>query len=381
MAVLQSDGVNHTSDLILRRNGTEGLRLTSSTVQLTSINDGPLAGARNRIINGDMRIDQRNNGASVATGTAFASYFGVDRWGVFVTAANKLTIQQNAGSVTPPLGFSNYIGIISSSAYTVGAGDTLQLYHNVEGFNSADFGWGSASAQAITLSFWVRSSLTGTFGGGLTNQAQNRSYPFTYTISAANTWEQKTLTIPGDTTGTWLTNNLRGITAIWDLGTGANFKGTAGSWSGSNLYSVTGVTSVVATNGATFYITGVQLEAGTVATPFERRSFGQELALCQRYFELLGPGGVGGTSTNPTAQNMGWIFAVPKRANPTIAHLENYVLIEPGNTVYTATSTTIDVVDVSGVTARISVSSTPGTSRLVILYYSNSRAVSVSAEL
>jgi hypothetical protein len=147
------------------------------------------------------------------------------------------------------------------------------------------------------------------------------------------------------------------------------------------LYSVTGVTSVVATNGATFYITGVQLEAGTVATPFERRSFGQELALCQRYFELLGPGGVGGTSTNPTAQNMGWIFAVPKRANPTIAHLENYVLIEPGNTVYTATSTTIDVVDVSGVTARISVSSTPGTSRLVILYYSNSRAVSVSAEL
>jgi hypothetical protein len=266
-----------------------------------------------------MRIDQRNNGGSVGTPTAGASFFGVDRWAVYVSTANKLTMQQNAGSVTPPPGFSNYTGITSSSAYTVGAGETHQLYQNIEGFNCADFGWGGAGAQAITLSFWVRSSLTGVFGGALTNQAQNRSYPFTYTIAAANTWEQKTLTIPGDTTGTWLTNNSRGITAIWDFGTGSNFKGTAGSWSGSNFYSATGATSVVGTNGATFYITGVQLEAGTVATPFERRSYGQELALCQRYYEKSQP--VTFFYTFQIAASIyrgGFRFTVPKRAAPNV---------------------------------------------------------------
>ena len=315
--------------------------LSFTNLQTSSINGGPISGTRNRIINGDMRIDQRNNGASVATGAAGASFFGVDRWAVFVSTANKLTIQQNSGSVTPPPGFSNYIGIISSSAYTAGAGETHQLYQNVEGFNSADFGWGSASAQAITLSFWVRSSLTGTFGGGLTNQAQNRSYPFTYTISAANTWEQKTLTIPGDTTGTWLTNNLRGITAIWDLGTGANFKGTAGSWSGSNFYSATGVTSVIATNGATFYITGVQLEAGTVATPFERRSFGQELALCQRYYQILYTGSWRRYVANVDRDQRQ--MAVSMRANPTLTFSASGSNLNANSSNATSTHLTIDL--------------------------------------
>ena len=243
--------------------------------------EGSLSG-RNRIINGDMRIDQRNAGASVTPATG---NYTLDRWFFSLDQASKLTTQQNAGSVTPPAGFTNYLGVTSSSAYTVGASESFSVRQNIEGFNVSDLGFGTASAQSITLSFWARSSLTGTFGGTLSNSAQDRFYVFSYAISAANTWEYKTVTIAGDTSGTWLTNNGIGIRLLFSLGSGATVSGTAGSW-GSTLYrSATGATSVVGTNGATFYITGVQLEAGSVATPFERRSYGQELSLCQRYYQ------------------------------------------------------------------------------------------------
>jgi hypothetical protein len=128
--------------------------------------------------------------------------------------------------------------------------------------------------------------LTGTFGGALTNSAETRSYPFSYTISAANTWEQKTITVAGDTSGTWLTTNGVGIKVIWGLGVGSTYSGTAGAWAGSAYYSATGATSVIATNGATFYITGVQLEKGSTATSFDYRPYGTELALCQRYYQV-----------------------------------------------------------------------------------------------
>ncbi len=240
---------------------------------------------RNRIINGDMRIDQRNAGASVTPSTA--SYL-VDRWVFNFTQASKFSFQQNAGSVTPPAGFTNYLGATVVSAVSVGAGDVFVLRQKVEGFNVADLGWGAAGAQSVTLSFWVRSSLTGTFGAAFQNSAENRAYPFTYTVSAANTWEQKTVTVAGDTTGTWLTTNGTGILLSFGLGVGTTGSGTAGSWAAANYASATGATSVVGTNGATFYITGVQLEAGTVASPFERRDYGRELMMCQRYFQTLG---------------------------------------------------------------------------------------------
>jgi hypothetical protein len=208
--------------------------------------------------------------------------YTVDRWSCYGSAASKFTVQR---STTAPAGFTNSLLVTSSSAYTVGASEFFFVQQVIEGNNIADLGWGTANAQAVTLSFQVRSSLTGTFGGTISNGATNRVYPFTYTISAANTFETKTITISGDTTGTWSTDTSGGIVVNFNMGAGASVSGTAGAWSGSTLRAPTGATSVVGTNGATFYITGVQLEAGSVASPFERRDYGRELIMCQRYFE------------------------------------------------------------------------------------------------
>jgi hypothetical protein len=241
---------------------------------------------RNRILNGDMRIDQRNAGASVTPANSGADYiYTLDRWRVFSIANSKFSVQQNAASVTPPVGFSNYLGVTSLAATTVGSTDVYVLGQRIEGFNFADMAWGTANAATITLSFWVRSSLTGTFGGALNNSAVNRSYPFTYTISSANTWEQKSITVAGDTSGTWIgSTNGVGCSLQFGLGVGSTNSGTAGAWAGAAYLSATGATSVVGTSGATFYITGVQLEKGTTATSFDYRDYGRELAMCQRYY-------------------------------------------------------------------------------------------------
>jgi len=277
---------------------------------------------KNRIINGDMRIDQRNAGASKATADAT---YTVDRWVYYSDVGSKYTVQQNAGSVTPPAGFSNYVGLTVSSAYsTLGATDYFLFGQPIEGYNIADFAWGTANAKTITLSFWVRSSLTGTFGGAIQNSAQTRSYPFSYTISSANTWEQKTITVAGCTDGVWQSTTSAGIQMFFGLGVGSTFSGTAGAWASANYFSSTGATNVTATNGATFYITGVQLEIGTSATPFERRLYNQELANCQRYclkycgntvFEDVNVNLIGFNGTTA----YGTIFTVvPMRSSPSV---------------------------------------------------------------
>jgi hypothetical protein len=256
-------------------NGTTGIQFPDSSLQAAAASPYVL---KNRIINGAMVIDQRNAGAS---GTASA--YTVDRWNYTGVQASKGTWQQNAGSVAPPDGFSNYLGFTSSSSYSVLTGDTFLFNQAIEGYNIADLNWGTANAQTVTLSFWVRSSLTGTFGGALSNDPA-RSYAFSYTISAANTWEKKSITIVGDQSGTWNKTNSLGVVVRFGLGSGATYSGTAGAWTAGNLVQPTGTVSVVGTNGATFYITGVQLEQNTSATPFERRMITNELQLCQRYY-------------------------------------------------------------------------------------------------
>jgi hypothetical protein len=290
-----------------------------------------------------MVISQRNGTSSVtADGTVG---YTLDRWLAAYSQLSKFTIQQNAGSVTPPAGFTNYLGITSSSAYSVSSSDYFVLQQRIEGFNVSDFNLGTASAASFTLSFWVRSSLTGTFGGTFGADG-TRSYPFTYTISSANTWEQKSITVAGDTSGTWNKTNSIGLTLSLSLGTGTTFSGTAGAWASSNFLSATGATSVVGTNGATFYITGVQLEKGTQATSFEYRQYQQELALCQRYFQKYTGALLSGYNATSGTIFTTLLFPVELRANPTINY-SNFINSNCSNAVTNAVTTKL--LRVSGV--------------------------------
>jgi hypothetical protein len=268
---------------------------------------------RNRIINGDMRIAQRGTGAFTASGD-----FPVDRFQAGNTTDGAFSTQQDSSA---PDGFVNSLKITTTTADgTLTTTQSLTLQHKIEGTNAADLSWGSASAKTVTLSFWVRSSLTGTFGGALVNGALNRSYPFSYSISVADTWEYKTVTVAGDTTGTWLTTVETGIRVYFGLGAGPDRSGTAGAWTGSSVFAPTGAVSIIGTLDATWQITGVQLEAGSVATPFERRPYGTELALCQRYYQRSGGNTVlviQSRWSDGSMNGTGW-FRTSMRASPTV---------------------------------------------------------------
>ena len=267
-------------------------------------------GFKNRIINGCMNIDQRNTALT-------ASGYSVDRWAFNAVQNSKLTVQKSS---IAPAGFTGSLGATSSSAYTPLTSDYFCVQQPIEGVNVSDLGWGTSSAQTVTLSFQVRSSLTGTFGGCILNNNANRSYPFSYTISSANTWTTISITIPGDTTGTWNTDNTVGMYVFFSLGAGATFKGTAGSWSAGNYRSATGTVDLVGTSGATFYITGVQLEKGSVATSFDYRDYGRELQMCQRYYEIGTAYGESSYAVLNSATGNGYTFKVTKRAAPTTTY-------------------------------------------------------------
>ena len=290
---------------------------SSITFEDGSIVSSGSQGFKNKIINGNMTISQRW-GTTANTPVAGVTYT-VDRWHLNLSQSSKVSFQQNAGSISPPVGFKNYIGLTSTSAYSVVSGDYATLRQSIEGFNVADLDWGTANAKSITLSFWVRSSLTGTFGGSINNADYSRSYPFSYTINSANTWEYETITIPGDQSGTWLTDNSTGIHIGIGFGTGSAQVQPAGSWYNGVALGATGQTNVLGTNGATFYVTGVQVEKGSAASAFEQLHYGHILALCQRYYET---GITGAGSRN--ADNYGvypGVFKVTKRANPTVTYV------------------------------------------------------------
>jgi hypothetical protein len=321
-----------TNNLILNPDGS--VNISGGTLSSQS-------GMRNRIINGGMTIDQRNAGAAVTNSGGVAVY-AVDRFAADNATDAVYTVQQVTDA---PSGFISSAKVtVTTADASIGASQTSSFLQAIEGYNLADLGWGTASAQTVTMSFWVKSSLTGTFGGALRGAASTRSYPFTYTISAANTWEQKVITIVGETTGTWNNTNGVGVQVLFGLAMGSTFSGTPGAWASASLRSATGATNILSTLGATWFITGVQLEKGSVATPFEFRSIGQELALCQRYYYKVFPNLVdvgltgygGGVITATTSSSMIGAFPVPMRIRPTALEQSgtaaHYALRQPGAT-------------------------------------------------
>ena len=283
--------------------------------------DGALSN-RNLIINGDMRIDQRYGGGG--PNTVSGGNYSVDRFGMYYSG-NAYSTQQ---STTAPDGFKN------SLLMTV-TGTSTPVYsffgQRIEGLNSAQFGFGTSWAKTVTLSFWVRSSVSGIYSFAITNNNGDRTYAVNYTINSANTWEYKTATIPGDTTGTWLTTNGVGVYIRFNLGSAAARLISEGSWQAVNADGATGSTGAdtwATTSGATFYITGVQLEVGDTATPFEHpRSYGDELARCQRYFYAWNDTNLSdnyhfyspyvSSPPNSSAQ-LGYFFPTTMRANPSM---------------------------------------------------------------
>jgi hypothetical protein len=272
---------------------------------------GVSQGFKNRFINGNMVISQR--------GTTFndpgSNQYTLDRWHFFVSVSGKINASQS--SIAPD-GFINSMLVTSASAYTIGSSDYFQVGQPIEGYNTADWNWGTANAKTVTVSFWVRSSVTGTFSCLLINADASMNFPFNYTISNANTWTYVTQTVTGPTSGTFATNNTTSVELRFAFGIGTNSQnGTAGVWS-SNYWAPGATTSFVGTNGATWYMTGAQIETGSTATSFDYRDYGTELQLCQRYYQTTGS--ITGIGANSSVFQGFVTYGVQMRiVNPTFA--------------------------------------------------------------
>jgi hypothetical protein len=274
-----------TIGLIANNDGTGALQLGgSNAISLDTSLNATMAGYvnapntfgfKNRLINGGMVIDQRNNGAAVTIDSG--ERFIVDRWAT-AEIGNGVLTGQRITDAPSGFSFSQRVTVTTPQTGTLNA----VTRQSIEGFNITDLAWGTAAATPVTLSFWVKSSLTGTFGGAIKNGANNRAYPFSYAIAVADTWEFKTVAITGDVTGTWATDNTAGLTVWFSHGTAST--AAAGVWTTGDIRGVTGQVNLVSTPSATWQIAGAQLEEGSIATSFDFRDYGRELAMCQRYY-------------------------------------------------------------------------------------------------
>jgi hypothetical protein len=308
---------------------------------------GNASSFKNRIINGNMAIAQRGTTAfTQTTGTTYS----LDRWAIYGSGGSQFTVQQLTS--TPPAGYKNYLGVVNSATpVTPTATQEWDVFQYIEGYNIADLGWGAAGAQSVTVSFWVRSSVTGAFGASLLNYNSTRTFPFNYTINVANTWEQKTFTVAGDTTGTWNTNNTTGLGILFSMGAGATKSGPANAWAGANYTQPTGSVALISTASATWQVTGVQLEVGTVATSFDFRSIGTELALCQRYLPFIAGGG--SLFTGQCFSSTNTLIAIPFKVIPRVAPTGVTVTNATSSSIYNAVGSGIAVATTTYVIAGL----------------------------
>jgi len=364
----------------LGTNAVSNTKIAAGAVEQYFADTGYNAQFRNRIINGDMRIDQRNNGASISVGSS--PLYAVDRFESRVAQGSGHTGQRVS---TAPVGFNNSLKITIGTGASPTAGQNTFINQQIEGFNFADLGWGTANAKTITVSFMVYSSLTGTFAYSIANGALNRSYVATYSIPVANTWTTISLTIPGDTSGTWIgaTNGI-GSYNFWDLGSGSDRSGTAGAWQTDFLTRTSATVNVAGTSGATFHITGVQLEVGSVATPFERRPYGTEFMLCQRYYQTIGALTAIGNFFDNTQAIGAVSYPVAMRAAPTLSASGALNLTDTGAN-YTQSSAVFTSSDLDQYSAAVRFNNLTGTTAYRPYYYnfsnSSNRFLQFSAEL
>jgi hypothetical protein len=398
-----SGGLITTGDasgqLALQANGVTQATVSSTGLAMATnqtISTANTYGFKNRIINGNMVIDQRNAGAVV---TPANGAYTLDRYLCNqYPNAGKFSVQQTPSATETGYatrvgaGFTNYMAVTSLSAYSVSSGDIYAVIQPIEGYNIADLAWGTSNAKTVTLSFWVYSSLTGSFGGSLRNNGSTRSYPFSYTISSANTWTQISVTITGDTSGTWTTTNGVGIYVGFSLGAGSSYSGTANTWAGANYIQPTSSVSVVGTNAATWYVTGVQFEVGSQATSFDFRSITQELALCQRYCQTVS------SSNSIVGQYLGGSFFFNGNSRATLNYYPPVTFrASPSTTYPSVTGGTVDAVGIAPYTFTsynsqyavpsfvsfyvAGVSSTPSVGQPAVLILASSQTIVFSAEL
>jgi hypothetical protein len=303
---------------------TSNVDLGTGTMNVATVISSTGLMFRNRIINGDFRLDQRNAGASFTVSAGAGKTYTLDRWWGWCQVGSKFSVQRST-EVPVGQGFINSVLVTSLSAYSTPVGGYYGFGQHIEGYNIADMGFGTASATNATLSFWARSSIAGTFSVALENGSFNRSYIFNYTINSVNTWQYFTLPFRADTTGTWDNTTGQGLRIWWDLGSNdTTYASTAGSWLAADVLRTTGSVPLIATNAATLYIAGAQLEKGSAATPFEFRPYAIELALCQRYFQILNCTGgqnfftgLAGSVNGYTCSIVTFKLTTPMRVTPT----------------------------------------------------------------